>query len=136
MMMRESIPYRRWIEGLDRHFWEILFVLGLIFYARCAYSDLAPDDILWYQGRAATVFDEYRVVPLLCFRALNFVFGRSILAAQGMIFTFHTLNAILVYHLGHRLLSSVAAGRLAATVFFINPVTLGALTWISCFSYI
>jgi hypothetical protein len=134
--MRGFISYRRLVRHLDRYFWAYLLVMGFVFYARFTYSKLAPDDVMWYQGRAATVFDQYRVLPLECFRLLNVLFGRSIIAAQGMIFLFHTLNAILVYHLGQRLLSSVIAGRVAAVIFFINPVTLGALTWISCFSYI
>lgn len=130
------MAYRRFMKHLDQYFWLYLLALGFVFYARFTYSRLAPDDILWYQGRAATVFDEYRVIPLACFRALNALFGRSIVAAQGMIFLFHTLNTILIYHLSRSLLSNVVIGRTAAIIFFINPVTLGALTWISCFSYI
>ncbi|HEX3049679.1 MAG TPA: hypothetical protein VHP83_03410 [Aggregatilineaceae bacterium] len=128
--------YQRLMKHLDRYFWISLLILGGIFYARFTYNKLAPDDVMWYQGQAATVFDQYRVIPLACFRLLNVLFGPSVLAAQGMIFLFHTLNAVLVYHLSRSLLANEIAGRISAAVFFINPVTLGALTWISCFSYI
>jgi len=126
--------YQRLMKYLNRYFWAL--ILGGIFYTRFTYSKLAPDDVMWYQGQAATVFDQYRVIPLACFRLLNVLFGPSVPAAQGMIFLFHTLNVTLVYHLSRALLSNEIAARISAVVFLINPVTLGALTWISCFSYI
>jgi hypothetical protein len=81
-----------------------LFVLGLVFFVYNANLQLASDDISWLEGEAPTVFDQYRKIPRLFFVSLRALFGPSAVAALAMIVLSHSLNALLVYHLGKTLL--------------------------------
>lgn len=114
----------------------LLLLLGLVFFLCNANLRIASDDAAWLQGQAPTVFDQYRKIPRLFFVALYTLFGPSAVAALGMIFFFHSLNAFLVYRLGRVLLEDRIAALIAVAVFLINPITLNTLTWISCFSYV
>ncbi len=120
----------------DRGFLLLLLLLGLAFFLRTANLRIASDDAAWLQGQAPTVFDQYRKIPRLFFVSLHALFGPSAVAALGMIFFHHILNGFLVYHLSRELMEDQVAALLATAVFLINPVTLGTLTWISCFSYV
>jgi hypothetical protein len=113
-----------------------LFVLGLGFFVRNAHLELALDDIGWLKGETPTVFDQYRYIPRFFFASLYTLFGPNAIAALIMIFSFHTLNTLLVYRLCQKLTGNLAASRVAACVFMVNPITLATLTWISCFSYV
>ena len=126
----EARPVRDWGILL------LLLLLGLVFFLCNANMRIASDDAAWLQGQAPTVFDQYRKIPRLFFVSLHALFGPSAVAALGMIFFFHSLNALLVYRLGRELLKDRPAALIAAAVFLINPITLNTLTWISCFSYI
>lgn len=117
-------------------FFAALFLFGLSFFLRYASLQLASDDVLWLMGEAPTVFDQYRVMPRLFFISLHALFGPSPAAALTMIFLFHTVNTLLIHRLGTKLLSDRIAVRVAVLVFFVNPITLRTLTWISCFSYV
>ncbi|MEJ2733959.1 MAG: hypothetical protein P8189_10410 [Anaerolineae bacterium] len=114
----------------------LLLLFALIFFVRNANLLIASDDAAWLQGRAPTVFDQYRKIPRLFFASLHALFGPSAVAALSMIFFFHALNGFLIYHLGRELLEDRLAALIATAVFLINPITLGTLTWISCFSYV
>ena len=114
----------------------LLLLLGLIFFLCNASLRIASDDAAWLQGQAPTVFDQYRKVPRLFFVSLHALVGPSAVAALGMIFVFHSLNAFLVYRLGRVLLKDRVAALIAVAIFLINPLTLNTLTWISCFSYV
>ena len=120
----------------DWGFLLLLLLLGLVFFVRNANLRIASDDAAWLQGQAPTVFDQYRKIPRLFFVSLHTLFGPSAVAALSMIFFFHALNGVLVYHLGRELLEDRIAALIATAVFLINPITLGTLTWISCFSYV
>jgi hypothetical protein len=122
--------------GRERWVLLILFVLGLVFFADHANLQLASDDMAWLQGEAPTVFDQYRMIPRLFFVSLHAIFGPSAIAALVTMAVFHSLNAVLVFCLGRALLEDSLAAMAAVAVFLINPVTLGALTWISCLSYV
>lgn len=114
----------------------VLFLFGLVFFLRYANFQLASDDVAWLNGETPTVFDQYRVAPRLFFIVLHAIFGPSPAAALTVIFLFHTVNALLVYQLARRLMPGCSAPQAAAFVFFVNPITLNTLTWISCFSYV
>jgi hypothetical protein len=114
----------------------LLFLCGVVFFARNAHLQLAADDIGWLRGEAPTVFDQYRHVPRFFFTSLYALFGPNPIAALTMIFFFHLANSSLVYYLCQKLLNNQIAARVAATVYFVNPITLSTLTWISCFSYV
>jgi hypothetical protein len=122
--------------GRDHLILLFLFVLGLGFFVYNANLQLASDDIAWLEGEAPTVFDQYRKIPRLFFVSLRALFGPSAVAALAMIVLFHSLNALLVYHLGKTLLGDSLAALVGVAVFLINPITLSTLTWISCFSYV
>ena len=117
--------------------------LALLFFVSKANLQIAADDAVWLQGEAPTVFDRYRQIPRLFFVTLHSLFGASAPAALALIFAFHALNGLLVYRLAARWLAGGGEGRrgrvaplAAAAVFLINPITLNALTWISCLSYV
>ena len=135
-----ALERSRWLSyrGFSSLVWPIfvLLVLGLGFFIPNTHFELAPDDVSWLRGEAATVFDQYRVVPRLFFKVLNDQFGPSAPAALTMIFFFHFSNALLVAYLGWKVLNSPLAAWVAASVFLVNPLTLSSLTWISCFSYV
>ncbi len=107
-----------------------------VLYFRYAPTQLAADDIGWLSGQTPTVFDQYRVIPRASFHLLSVTAGANVRAAQLMVVAFHLLNAILVGCLARALALSEVASRIASVVFAINPVTLGTLTWVSCFSYV
>ncbi len=114
----------------------LLFVLGLAFVVGHTTLQLNTDDIAWLHGEESTVFDGYRHLPRLAFGLLYVLFGPSPVAALTAILATHALNAWLVYRLALRLLADRLAAILALAIFLINPLTLGTLTWISCFSYV
>jgi 4-amino-4-deoxy-L-arabinose transferase-like glycosyltransferase len=134
------------MQGMDRRLWRridhdglvllFLIMLGLVFFLDHAHLQLAADDLAWFQGDAPTVFDQYRTIPRLFFVALHALAGPSAAAALATIWLLHTLNVLLVYTLGKRMLGERVAALAAAGVFLINPITLGTLTWISCLSYV
>jgi len=129
----------------------LLVALALLFFASKATPQIAPDDAVWLQGKAPTVFDRYRQIPRFFFVSLHSLFGASALAALALIFAFHALNGLLLYGLARRWLVSADEGEpgeeqgywtgrlaalVAAGVFLVNPITLSTLTWISCLSYV
>jgi hypothetical protein len=134
------VPRAKWVADRFRleemAFLLALLALGLAFFVSNAHLELAQDDIGWLNGQAPTVFDRYRHIPRFFFAALHTLFGPNALAALTMIFSFHIANALLVYSLCRTLLGSRVAAGAGASVFFVNPITLGTLTWISCFSYV
>jgi hypothetical protein len=131
---------KKWFAGKFKQdeiaFLLVLFALGLGFFVCNAHLELALDDIGWLKGEAPTVFDGYRYLPRFLFTSLHTLFGPNAVAALTMIFTFHVLNMLLVYGLCRELMGSLVAARASAFVFFVNPITLATLTWISCFSYV
>ena len=104
--------------------------------ARYATLDLGSDDVVWLSGGSPTVFDQYRALPRLFFQALHALVGPSAIAALAMSFFFHCVNGLLVNRVAHLLTRNLMASRVAAGIFLVNPLTLFALTWISCFSYV
>jgi len=122
--------------GRDALILLLLLVLALIFFVDQANLQLASDDVVWLQGGAPTVFDQYRKIPRLVFVSLHALFGPNAIAALAVIFLFHALNTLLVHCLGRRLLEGGGAALVAAGVFAVNPLTLNTLTWISCLPYV
>lgn len=124
--------------GAWREIVPLFFLIGLswIFFSRFTHLQFASDDLDWLHGNIPTVFDQYRILPRLVFRAFYSCVGLNPSAALGLIFLFHSANALLVYSLSRNLMDSRIAGRVAVVVFAINPITLSTLTWFSCFSYV
>lgn len=114
----------------------VLLILALILFLDHASLELAPDDLAWLQGNPPFGTDRYRLIPLGTFFALVALFGPSAQAALAVMFTLHCLNTLLVFQLGRKLLEDRLAVLVAAAVFAINPITLSALTWVSCLSYV
>ena len=114
----------------------LILFLGLIFFMKNVRFELATDDLAWLNGQTPTVFDRYRVIPRLFFTTLYRYFGPSPTAALTMIYLTHLANSILVYVLARNLFPGGSIGLIAMAVFTINPLTLGTLTWISCYSYV
>ena len=113
-----------------------LVLLALLLFLFKANLQIADDDAVWLQGRAPTVFDQYRHIPRLSFITLNALFGASAPAALALIFATHALNGLLLYLLARRWLAGEVAALAAAGVLLVNPITLNTLTWISCLSYV
>jgi len=96
--------------GCDALILLLLLVLALIFFVDQANLQLASDDVVWLQGGAPTVFDQYRKIPRLVFVSLHALFGPNAIAALAVIFLFHALNTLLVHCLGRRLLEGGGGG--------------------------
>ena len=62
--------------------------------------------------------------------------GKIQAAAYMLIFATHVGNIFLVFLLARHLLVKPSTAFVVAWIFAINPITLGTLTWISCYSYI
>jgi hypothetical protein len=113
-----------------------ILLLGLLLFLKNIRFEFASDDLAWLNGDTPTIFIQYRLIPRLFFGALKKFFGPNPIAALALIFVLHLTNTILLYKLTRLIFSDWRVGLLSAAVFMINPVTLGTLTWISCFSYI
>jgi hypothetical protein len=139
-LVAAMVSAKKWFAGQFKPgtvaFLLVLFGLGLGFFAWNAHLELALDDIGWLNGEAPTVFDRYRYIPRFLFTSFHALVGPNAVAALTMIFTVHVINTLLVYRLCQKLLGSLVAARTGAVVFFVNPITLATLTWISCFSYV
>jgi hypothetical protein len=132
--------------GLDALVLALLITLALAFWLHVSSPQLASDDVHWLEGRPSTDLDTYRLVPRLAFSALRGIWGPNATAARVMILLTHALNGVLVYALGRAVLGDRLAAPsglspsgqalVAGAAFLINPLTVGTLTWISCYSYV
>lgn len=117
-------------------FWGFIVLLSAWLFLSNTSNQLGSDDMKWITGSVPTVYDTYRVVPFAIFANLVNVFGSNLVAVYTMMFIFHMLNAVLLYRVSYDFLENELASTITTIIFLINPVTLGTLTWISCFSYV
>jgi hypothetical protein len=114
----------------------VVLALGAAFFLSKVDLQLGEDDLSWLRGQPPHVFDRYRVLPLLVLTTLHALVGLHAPAALAMVLVLHCLNGLMVHELVKGVTGDAVAGLAAAAVFGINPITLGTLTWISCFSYV
>ena len=117
-------------------FWGIILIAATGIFLSNTSSQLGSDDVHWITGSVATEYDSYRVLPRLLFSELHHIWGANLNIVYGVIYAFHLLNAVLLYRVSNNFWKNELAATISTIIFLINPLTLGTLTWISCFSYV